>query len=434
MRTHLSGLALVAGAMLFTAACGGGDADPASTPPDDVETGETDTGDVEAEENPVRGDEELVIWTDAVKLEAVQAVAEQFAEANGITVGVQAVSDVRSAFVTANAAGNGPDVITGAHDWLGQMVQNGAVDPLQLPADSLAGYSETAVQASTYDNQLYALPYGVEAIALYCNTQYAPDQYTTLDEVIAAGQAAVDAGDVQVQLALPIGQEGDPYHMQPLFTSAGGYLFGLNADGDYDPEDLGVGEPESIAAAERLAGLGEAGENILRRSVSTDNNIALFAEGNAACLISGPWALNDVRSGLGEDGYTLQPVPGFADGAPAEPFMGAQTFMVASNGMNKAFAQEFVARGVNNEDAMRTLYEIAALPPAMIAVRDAVEDQDTLVFATAADEGAPMPAIPAMAEVWTPLGQAYAAIIGGADPEGSMSQAAQTIANAIAAS
>lgn len=434
MRTHLSGLALVAGAMLFTAACGGGDAEPSPAATEDAAGGESDAGDVEVEENPVRGDEELVIWTDAVKLAAVQAVAEQFAEANGITVGVQAVTDVRSAFVTANAAGNGPDVITGAHDWLGQMVQNGAVDPLQLSADSLAGYSESAIRAGTYDNQLYALPYGVEAIALYCNAEHAPDEYATLDEVIAVGQAAVDAGDVEVQLALPIGQNGDPYHMQPLFTSAGGYLFGLDANGDYDPEELGVGDPASIAAAQRLYELGEGGSNVLRRSVSTDNNIALFAEGNAACLISGPWALNDVRAGLGEDGYTLQPVPGFADGGPAEPFMGAQAFMVASNGLNKAFAQEFVARGVNNEDAMRTLYEIAALPPAMVAVRDAVDDEDTLIFADAADEGAPMPAIPAMAEVWTPLGQAYAAIIGGADPEESMSRAAETIANAIAAS
>ena len=39
-----------------------------------------------------------------------------------------------------------------------------------------------------------------------------------------------------------------------------------------------------------------------------------------------------------------------------------------------------------------------------------------------------------MAEVWTPLGQAYAAIIGGADPTESMTQAASTIESALAAS
>ena len=40
--------------------------------------------------------------------------------------------------------------------------------------------------------------------------------------------------------------------------------------------------------------------------------------------------------------YAIQPVPGFAGQKPAEPFMGAQAFMVASNAKNAAFAQEFV--------------------------------------------------------------------------------------------
>ena len=98
--------------------------------------------------------------------------------------------------------------------------------------------------------------------------------------------------------------------MQPLFTSAGGYLFGRDAEGNYDPNDLGLNTPESIAAAQKIFDLGESGANVLRRSVSNDNAISLFAEGNAACLISGPWALADVRAGLGEDGYTVQPIPG----------------------------------------------------------------------------------------------------------------------------
>ena len=426
MRRITPALALTASVALFAAACGGGDGGDT-----DTDTGDGDTGSTEA---PVRGDEELVIWTDSLKLDAVRAVADAFAEENGITVGVQALTNTREAFITANGAGNGPDVVVGAHDWLGQLIQNGSIDPLQLSPADLEAYSETAVQASTYDGQLYALPYGVEALALYCNTEFAPDEYATLDEAIAAGQAAVDAGDVEVQLSLTVGQQGDPYHMQPLYTSAGGYLFGRTAEGDYDPNDLGVGQPGSIQAAEKIYELGEAEQNILRRSVSADNTIALFAEGNAACLISGPWALADVREGLGEDGFNVQPIPPFEGGDPAEPFMGAQTFMVASNGLNKTFAQEFVTRGANTEEAMQTMYEEADLPPAMLAIREAVDDENILTFGTAADEGAPMPAIPAMAEVWTPLGQAYAAIIGGEDPEATITQAGETIASAIAGS
>ena len=71
-----------------------------------------------------------LIWTDALKIDAVKAVADAFGEANGITVEVQAISeDLQSNFVTANAAGNGPDVVVGAHDWIGNLVQNGAIEP-----------------------------------------------------------------------------------------------------------------------------------------------------------------------------------------------------------------------------------------------------------------------------------------------------------------
>lgn len=234
-----------------------------------------------------------------------------------------------------------------------------------------------------------------------------------------------------------MGQDGDPYHMEPMYTSAGGYLFGVDADGNYNPEDLGVGTPASIEAGNKIASLGETGSNVLRTSISNDNSIAMFAEGQAACLISGPWALNDVRTGLGDDGYTIQPIPGFAGMSPAVPFMGAQAFYVASNGLNKAFAQEFVTSGVNNEEAMTTLYELANLPPAMTAVREAIAagNPDFETFAEAADGGAPMPSIPAMNEVWVPLGVAYSAIVSGSsDAATAMTQAGQTISAAIAGS
>ncbi len=186
----------------------------------------------------------------------------------------------------------------------------------------------------------------------------------------------------------------------------------------------------------RSAELGEKGSNVLRRSISGDNNISLFAEGKAACMISGPWAFNDVRAGLGNDGYTLQPIPGFAGMGPAQPFMGAQAFYVASNGKNKAFAQDFIANGVNTVDSMTTLYKMANLPPAMTAVRDSIaqDNPDFAVIAAAAESADPMPAIPAMAEVWQPLGVAYADIVSGADPTKSMQDAANAIRTAIAGS
>ena len=412
---------------LTATACGSDDG--STTTPDATESESTSaepepSADAESTEAPERADAELVIWTDAIKLEAVEAVADTFAETNGITVAVQAVSsDLQTNFVTANAAGNGPDVVVGAHDWIGNLVQNGAIEPLQLSPEDLSGYSEKAVQATTYDGKLYGVPYGIEALALYRNTDVVPDEPKTLDDAIDAGLAAVKAGKVESALNLPVGDTGDPYHTEPILTSMGGYIFAYDEATGYDPTDVGIGKEGSIAAAQKIAELGK--QKVLRTSISGDNSIALFTEAKAAFLVSGPWALADVQSSGIK--YAIQPVPGFAGEQPAEPFMGAQAFMVASGAQNAAFAQEFVNTGVNNEEAMTTMFDLAKLPPAMTAVQEAVEDPDVAVFTDAANAAAPMPAIPAMAAVWGPLGKAYSAIVGGADPVKSIESAGKTI-------
>ncbi len=407
-------------AVALTAACGGGDPAP-SADPTASDSPSADAG---------GGDADLVVWTDALKLNGVKKVAEAFGEANGLTVKVQAIStDLQGQFVTADSAGNGPDVLVGAHDWMGNLVQNGSIEPLQLTPDDLAGYSQKAVQATTYDGKLYGVPYGIEALALYRNADIVPDEPATLDDAIAAGQAAVDKGKVDSALNLPVGDTGDAYHMEPILTSMGGYIFAQDDAGTYLPDDVGIGKEGSIAAAERISEL--AKQRVLRTSISGDNSIALFTSKKAAFLVSGPWALADVKKAGFK--YAIQPMPGFSDGDVAAPFMGAQAFMVAANGANKDIAQEFLNNGVNSEEAMQTLFEETTLPPAMTSVQASVDDPDIAIFAEAANAASPMPAIPAMASVWEPLGKAYSAIVSGKDPTSTIKSAGDTINTAIPA-
>lgn len=417
--THV--MAAVAGVSLLAAGCAAGSGSPDETPAG-IPGG--------------RGDADLLLWVGDTQADAARALADAFAEENGITVTVQPVADRGSIFVTANQAGNGPDVVMLGHDAIGVLAQNGAIDPIPVSPDQLSGFSDIAVDSLTAEGQLWGMPWGVETVALFCNKEIVGETtFETLDDVIAAGQAAEDAGTVSVALSLPVGTNGDAYHMHPLYTSMGGYMFGRDDAGNYDPNDLGIGEPGSLAAAQKIHELGQAGENVLRQSVSTDNSISLFTEGQAACMISGPWALADVRTGLGEAGYTLQSVPGFAGQGPAKPFMGTQAFYVASNAQNKTFAQAFV-QGLNDVAAQTTLYQLGNLPPAMISVREAAaaEDPDAATFSEAAEGADPMPTLPEMSSVWSPLGQAYAAIVGGSDPEGAMTTAGNTIRQVIAGS
>jgi arabinogalactan oligomer/maltooligosaccharide transport system substrate-binding protein len=374
----------------------------------------------------------LVIWADDKRTAALKPFAEQFGRDNGVTVEVKAVSqDLQTNFVTASQAGSGPDVVVGAHDWIGNLVQNGAIDPVQLSAEQKAAFQEIAVKGVTFNGQLYGVPYAVENLALIRNTDLAPDAPQTIEDLVAAGKALKTAGKASEIMCLQVGQNGDAYHIYPLYTSAGGSLFGTKSNGDYDPADLGVTKPEAVAAFDKIRALGEKGAGALKRSIGSENAISTFTGKKCAFLVSGPWAITDIKkAGLK---YDITPVPGFAGGQPAQPFVGVQAFYVASKGKNKAVAQEFVANYVTRPELAKALYEAEPRPPALSAALEQVKasDPDAQKFLEAGKGGAILPAIPEMAAIWEPFGKAEAAIIGGAPTASTLATAAKTIASKI---
>ncbi|QSB15460.1 maltose ABC transporter substrate-binding protein [Natronosporangium hydrolyticum] len=376
---------------------------------------------------------ELVIWVDPNRAGVLAQFQDQIEADLGVSLVIEEhpPDDLQSTFVTASQQGAGPDVTVGAHDWIGNLVRNGTVDPVQLSDPALAEFPEVAIEAVTFEGQTYGVPYALENLALIRNTELAPDAPATIEELVETGQQLQDSGDASEIMCLQVGDQGDTYHIYPLFTSGGGYLFGTTADGTWDPSDLGVDSDASKAAFEQIRELGEAGVGALKRSISGDNAIPTFTDGDCAFLVSGPWAVNDVKEAGIE--YDITPVPPFEAGDTAEPFVGAQTFFVASRGENKAVAQEFVANYLTSTELAVALYEAEPRPPALTSALEQVQsaDPDLAKFIEAAEYGSPMPSIPEMAAIWGPFGTAQAAIIGGADVDEALDAAAQAIAEQI---
>ena len=55
-------------------------------------------------------------------------------------------------------------------------------------------FDPLAVKGMTFDGQLYGVPYSVENIALFRNTDLAPDCPTTMEDLVATGQQLVNDG------------------------------------------------------------------------------------------------------------------------------------------------------------------------------------------------------------------------------------------------
>lgn len=377
------------------------------------------------------GAADLLIWTGTgPQGEVIKDIAAGFGEENGVTVKVELVpgSDLQANFVTASQGNNAPDVVFGAHDWIGNLVQNGSIDPIQLPAAVKDDLQPKAIQAMTYNGQVYGLPFTFNNLVLYRNTALAPDAPATVEDMVAAGKALQAAGKVEEAVAWPVGQTGNPYFIQPLYTAGGAYLFGTDASGGFNKDDLGVAKPEAVASYAKIGALGEKGENVLKRSISTDNHTSLFTEGRSAFMVSGPWDLPTVgKAGIK---FEVSAIPGYAGGPPAAPFITVDGTYVASKGKHKTLAQEFVTNYWSRSDVQTSYQEKAQVVPASMGVLEKIRDSQPLV-AQCVDIGAAngeiMPSFPFMAGVFDSLGKAEAAVVAGEDPATTVAGAASAI-------
>ena len=374
----------------------------------------------------VRADADLVIWADDTLTPVIRPFAEAFGADNGLTVAVQELGfgDIRGRLVTADPAGEGPDIIIGAHDWLGELVTSGVVAPIDI-AGITGEFPDVAVSAFTYEGRTYGVPYAIENIALVRNTDLVPETPATFEELeeIALGLEA--DGTVSVPLALQQNGNGDPFHNYPLVTAMGGYVFGSPEIG-YDPTDLGIDSPGGLAAARKFGEWSESG--LINIDVTYDVMTSSFGAGDAPFAITGPWALSSFEG----VNYVVEPIPSVEGGTPA-PFVGVQGFMVAANAQNPLIAETFLLDVMSGAEAQTALFEAGGRPPANEAAFEAASaDPDIQGFGLSGANGLPMPAIPEMGSVWSAWTDAYELIFTGTDPETAFKDAATQIRNLIA--
>lgn len=408
MRKHIGmGAAFVATAALL-AGCSS-EAEPAETPaaPETEETQETPAIDGTGAE--------IVVWTDAEREGALKSAAEQFESDTGATVTLvqKNFEDLRNDFIAQVPTGEGPDITVGAHDWLGALVTAGVVNTIDL-GDKAAEFEQVALDAMTYEGQLYGLPYSTEAIALIQNADLVGDVApTTWEELL---DMSAEAGfEDRPFILFTNGTAGDGYSSYPLQTSFGAPVFVQDESGSYTSE-VGMGGEAGEAYAQFLYDNGSAGEGIFSDTIDYDTSIELFTTGQSPFVLQGPW-----MPFLGEDAeqpmnVVVSPMV-TAGGETAAPFVGVQGFYLSAQSENTLLANEFLTNYMATEEAQRTLYAADPRLPALSTLAEEFSsDPITAGFVESAAAGVPMPSIPEMGDVWDLWNAAQIQIITGAEP------------------
>lgn len=402
----------VAASLLLVGACGSA-SDAPPEPADDAADTSAQAGEAEADGEAASAGN-LDVWTDDTRLSVLEGAAADFEAETGVSVNLieKDFGDIRDDFVAMQPSGEAPDVIVGGHDWLGVLVTNGVLAPIEF-ADIVDDFNPAAIQAVTYNSTTYGLPYAVENIALLRNDDVTEaDIPDTFDELIDLGKSLETTYPVMIQQDAA---EGDPYTVYPVQTSFGAPVFTTDEDGNYTSE-LGMSGEAGEAFADYLKKLGDDG--VLNPSNGYDEVLNAFIEGETGFIIGGPWMIADIKeAGVN---VSVHPIPS-AGGEAAQPFLGVQAFFINADAENPIAANEFVVNYLASEEIQLSLYDAGDRTPALTAAAEEVaSDPLQEGFALAGENGAPMPAIPEMASVWEFWGSASIGIASGQGDPGEL--------------
>jgi len=365
----------------------------------------------------------ITIWCSEKQVDILQRLGEEFKAKYGVSVDVQYVEfgSIKPNFLTAAPQGKGANIIVGAHDWVGELVVNGLLEPIPKFKDQNQFYN-TALNAFSYGGKLYGLPYAMEAIALIYNKDYVKVPPSTFDALKTTAKRINTAYKGKVRGFVTSAAEF--YYVAPVIFGYGGYVFKETPKG-LDVTDIGLANPGAIKGAKLWKRLID--EGVLTPGDNYQIMDSMFKEGKAAMIINGPWAVKAYKDAGINYGVTV--IPALEKGVVAKPFVGVQGFMINAKSPNKILARDFLINYVATKDTMYKIYLADPRLPARKDVLSLVKDNPDIVgFTKSAANGIPMSNVPEMASVWSAMNDALNLIINNkATPEEALENAVKAI-------
>lgn len=368
----------------------------------------------------------LTIWADEIRAPVLQDLAPDFLDEYGVQLEIQQIqfSDIRGQFITSASSDEGPDIILGAHDWVGELAASGLITPVDLAGlEDL--FAPAALSGFTFDGELYGLPYTIENVALFRNVDLVPEAPETWDEVREVSAQLVENGDAEIGFAV---YRRDAFHTYPVMTAFGGYIFGFEEGVGFDSSDVGLDSDGTIAAYSWLGEL--IADELSAPGLDQETTWTLFGNGEAAMFITGSWSIPTIQeAGIN---YGISPIPAGPAG-PGRPFLGMSGFMVSAFADDPQLAQIFLTEFIATDITMEALFEADPRPPAYLPLQESLEDPDIAAFLAAGVDGQAMPNIPEMGAVWESWANAIElTLLDPAIAESEFGNAAEQVRGAIA--
>ena len=348
----------------------------------------------------------LLVWINGDKgFNGLQKVGEAFAKKAGVPVVVEHPEDAPGKFSQAAAAGKGPDIFCWPHDRMGEWAKSGLIVPVSPSKKTRDAVEDTAWKAFGYQGKTWGYPLSVEAIGLIYNKALVKTPPKSFDDVVKLDKELATKGKKAI-----LWDYNNTYFTWPLLAANGGYVFGRDAAGDFDPAKVGVNSPGAVKGADVLANLIKNGQ--MPKGSGYSEMEAAFNKGDIAMMISGPWAWDNAKKSNIDFG--VAPIPDVA-GKAAKPFVGVLGCMIAAPSKSKDVAKEFLEGSVLSVEGLKVINADVPLgtPANKALFKELSENANIKATMENARRGEPMPNIPEMGKFWSSMASALENISNG---------------------
>lgn len=321
--------------------------------------------------------------------------------------------------------GKGPDVFIYAQDRLGGWVAAGnTIEPIDFYLDkaTTGRYIPSTMQAMTYRKTTYGLPLNYKVMTMIYNKALVKTPPKTTGELVKLAKSLTNASAGRFGLAY---WYSNWYYHAPLFNGFGGGVF----DAAGKPIVNNAGNVKSVDLLLKWANK----DKILPAEPSTALITSLFNEGKAAIVFSGPWFLEEVSPKI-QVGLAPLPTIDEAGGKPMKPWITVEGVYIAAPSKHKDESYEF-AKYLTDVAATKILaLEGSQSPANRLVYNDAQVAANPVLkaFRTQVDNAVPMPNVPEMTMMWSPVTTAMNAIVQNAStPKAAFDKAQKDVQEAI---
>ncbi|MBR7741682.1 extracellular solute-binding protein [Phycicoccus sp. BSK3Z-2] len=362
------------------------------------EGGETAAPTATVDSSPATG--EIVVWAAENEGQTLEALAETFQEENpDVTVTITPITfdDLPRKIDTAVAGGEVPDIVQPSTG-LQTFVTNGAIAPVPADLVDTSIYFDGALDAATFDDVLYGVPWYVTVQSYYFREDIAEEAGleapTTWDEAVefagAMQEEGVDIGNAQFTTGVGAWQT-----VLPLIFQAGGNV--VDDEGNFV-----LDSPEVVEALDHYQRFFREGVADPTYTITAAGEVeADLADGRVGSYTTGSYSYGIALDALDGDESKIGVSPLPAGPESNAGYLGGSTLSVMEGAENADAAWKFI-RYATTVEAEQQAYDVSGVLP---AARDSwnsgplADSAEGQAFAAQLEESVPAPKVLTWTEV-----------------------------------